>query len=747
MEMTRTKTARWASPLIAGLVALAWAAWLHPDIGTVLSNPDVVYHVHRIERCLADFPHVTSVDTFSHAGQPYHLHWLGPFTLLFASIARMIGATGPGVPQLTLALGLVPPMLGAITAALVVLLARRLGAGIAVALVAGLAAGLSGDAITIFHHGTIDHHLFAALGIVVACLGWASRSLSTWALGHLLLFAMTPEATAYSTTLILVAAASECVARGWESGERLARPWRSFLVPSLAALAAVAATRALDPDRPPLLASDVFQFSLFHVGWIAAAGAGAALATILVERPAAMRARFTLLAGVLLLMVSSMALALLALGQGESVADRLMRVQRQQVGEELSLLRFMDAARESHWGTWATLLVLVAGFTVIRLIVAIQRRAASPALFAALLMLAGATLALTELRHARALAPIVCVAMAFAAFETTRFLSVLPFLSSRAGRIAGGTAIALIVIPPFAFHSVEMREVLREPARWPHGIGALCDWMRMELPPAGARNDVPSRAVFGPWEWGHHLNVLGDQPVVVDPFNHDEATNQPSWDAWLAGTADGFIEAVQRRGASHVVVTTAAGSIVDLLQRTPYEIVRRAPDVPGGALYMPAMRRHFAFRLDEAGGLLDETGRLLPLWISSLDRDLAILDGDHVRATKLPAVRLYEIVPGAVIEGEVPEGCDAVALVARVDREGGGTMILQRTVAMAAGRRFAFRTALPAPHAASSFRIDAPYLVSCGGSSAAVTVTMEQVRSGGRVEVPRRDAGSDAQGP
>ena len=42
---------------------------------------------------------------------------------------------------------------------------------------------------------------------------------------------------------------------------------------------------------------------------------------------------------------------------------------------------------------------------------------------------------------------------------------------------------------------------------------------------------------------------------------------------------------------------------------TPDEIVRRAPDVPGGALYLPSMRRHCSFRIDEQGGVLDETGR------------------------------------------------------------------------------------------------------------------------------------------
>ena len=72
----------------------------------------------------------------------------------------------------------------------------------------------------------------------------------------------------------------------------------------------------------------------------------------------------------------------------------------------------------------------------------------------------------------------------------------------------------------------------------PATIGELCAFTRDSLPDAGPRNGRPSWAIFGPWEWGHHLNVLGDCPVIVDGFNHEAHSNEASWDVWLAETGD-----------------------------------------------------------------------------------------------------------------------------------------------------------------------------------------------------------------
>ena len=119
-----------------------------------------------------------------------------------------------GIRELALLLGPLPPLVGAATAALTLLLARRIGATWPVALLAGLMTALSGDALAVFHHGQLDHRMIVPFAVIVAALGWQARSLPAWIAGHALLFLMTPDATAIATVLVLIAGASECICLG-----------------------------------------------------------------------------------------------------------------------------------------------------------------------------------------------------------------------------------------------------------------------------------------------------------------------------------------------------------------------------------------------------------------------------------------------------------------------------------------------------------------------------------------------------
>src|SRR5205814_2322611 len=105
---------------------------------------------------------VTTLDTYSHFGRSHHIHWLGPHTLFYAAIARIAGIPGTDLPRLVGLLSWVLPVLGALAAALTVVLAASLSGEVGVAVMAGLAFALSGDALVCFHHGEIDHHPFAS---------------------------------------------------------------------------------------------------------------------------------------------------------------------------------------------------------------------------------------------------------------------------------------------------------------------------------------------------------------------------------------------------------------------------------------------------------------------------------------------------------------------------------------------------------------------------------------------------------
>ena len=311
-----------AAPALAAVAAFAWAAWWRPDVDTTLFNADVLYELHRVQRCLADFPNVTSIDTYSRAGLDLHLHWLGPFTLLLACIAKLLGAANASVRELASTLALVPPMLGAITAATMVLLARRLGATPFAATVAGLGMAFSGDALSVFHHGRIDHHVFIPLGLTIAALGWASRSLPTWAVGHALLFLMAPQATGVSTLLLLVAGGSECVGRAWRAGKPFDRAPSFLFMPAAVALFALIVARAIDPAAPALFSADALAFSGLNVAWVALVGGLLALATRLIERPMTPTRRMELLAGMTLALGSLLGLVLVMSDRAGSALDR-----------------------------------------------------------------------------------------------------------------------------------------------------------------------------------------------------------------------------------------------------------------------------------------------------------------------------------------------------------------------------------------------------------------------------------------
>lgn len=58
---------------------------------TMRGRGDSLYQLHRIEACLAHFPRVPSVDSFSHFPEGFRVHWPAPHTLFYAVVARLTG--------------------------------------------------------------------------------------------------------------------------------------------------------------------------------------------------------------------------------------------------------------------------------------------------------------------------------------------------------------------------------------------------------------------------------------------------------------------------------------------------------------------------------------------------------------------------------------------------------------------------------------------------------------------------------
>jgi len=288
------------------------------------------------------------------------------------------------------------------------------------------------------------------------------------------------------------------------------------------------------------------------------------------------------------------------------------------------------------------------------------------------------------------------------------------------------------VVPTQAWHLVELRNALREDPTWPRTVGPMLEAVRRHLPDAGPRDRQPPHAVMAQWEWGHHVNVLAHQPVLVDGFNHEENMNLPAREIWLAEGSEDLPAALERNGASWLATTNLASAVLGLhpLSHAPLAVAR--PDLPGGIAWSPEMRRFASFRFEEGGAIIDESGRLRPIFISRLERPLTLVDAGAVTRRSVPASRLHQLVSGAVIEGTSP----VAQVTASVEVEWGEPSRVARIrlpVEAGEGGRFELRVALPAPTEGDGFRVAAPWRLESGEASTEILVSEADVAGGTRL--------------
>lgn len=730
MQLDPRSLARAAgAPLLVAAFAFLWMAWPGGDPLAPLASMDVAYHLHRIARCMADLPWVTTLDTYSHPPAPGHVPWPGGGTLVLALLATLLRAS-PEPVALSQALGLVAPLLGAGAAAAAVVVARQGGLREPLAIAAGAGAALSGDFALTFHRGVVDHHAWSAVVFPLIVLSWLRRSLWGWTAGAFVLGLTTPEAAGLLALLLAILIGCE----GWSSAaatrDRVPRPLPFFLAPAAALGVAWLADRLLDPSPPRILDPSPFRLSLVQVACLLVLGIAGAAAALLVRRGRSRSERFSAFGGVLLGTSALMLLALLATDQLGPMLERLAGMPGIEIGDRMSPVAMLAIVPLSDWGAWAVLLLLVLGGSVVRFLVFLQRREPPRELALAATLCAAVALSLLSLGHARSLAPLVAVAVATTACDAHFVLTGRS--ERRWPRVAAAGWLLAVLLPPLAWHGLELRRMLRSEPDWPRGVGELAAWARQALPPAGPRDATPSRAILSPWEWGHHLNVLGSQPVVMDAFRRDWPGARP---AWLAPTGDGFADVARSLGATHVAVGGGNAAMAAILRDDP-----EAP--PPGAWGMrsgpwPSVtRRRAIFRLDESGGIVDESGRLLPLWISGRSQPLTIAEAGELKIVPVPAARLFEIVPGAEIHGFAPPAAEMVAVETRLRMGDGDEILLVRRVTVDSAGEFRFRTALPAPWISGELTIAEPHRLVAQTGEAALVVPVEAIRFGATLRVP-----------
>jgi asparagine N-glycosylation enzyme membrane subunit Stt3 len=285
-------------------------------------------------------------------------------------------------------------------------------------------------------------------------------------------------------------------------------------------------------------------------------------------------------------------------------------------------------------------------------------------------------------------------------------------------------ALAALVPPALMVRQLlAVSRLAREHPRWvpPSArdkavVEEAARWLRDATPPTRGFLDASLRPEYGvltPWDYGHLVRYLAERPTVQDNFGSfgDRRAFVLAGRYFEAMDEEAAYEAALEAGARYALVTVAGSGQV--VQPSPESVGRRlwrwlGAAGPGSA----AFGRHRLVWVEDA------PGRPQPRETPTLDR-----------------VAVFELVPGALVEGEAPPGARVEAEL-RLRCGSGHLRYAAVTKAGSDGRyvlRLPYATNLPASPAVSAV---GAYRVRTGGRSAALAVPDADVRAGATVAGP-----------
>jgi dolichyl-diphosphooligosaccharide--protein glycosyltransferase len=671
----------------AGLVAAVGLAFALRALGAgdlvagdavVLPIGDAYYHARRALYTAQHWPAVLLFDPLVSFPDGSWIPWPPLHTWLVATLARAAGGDAAAVERVALWL---PPALGALAALPVFAAARRLagaGAGLGAAfLFAALPAQIQySDAGNVDHHCTIALLGAAWLACALAAAGASPRPPQTAAAAKT---SGLPQigVTLARTGLLLTwpgSLAYVAVADGAQLAVLALAGRAGALAAHAAGLAASAAAVALAVPRlgPPVGGAwSAIALSWLHVAALAAL-AGAALGCAAWERArpgAAPRVRAA--RGALAALAAGAALLALP-GIREAVGAALGFVGKAEPWAALNAEQ-LPLFRPGTAGGWLAPLAHYGGFAyaIPLLPLAALARARDAQVRASALVLAGWTagfgaLALAQLRYGNDFAAPFAVATAVGVREAWRALA------GRRGGAAGRAALAVLVAllaAPLAAQALG-----RALARPPLGAGdprlatpsgtlhRFAELVRAATPETPGFDDPGQRPGYGilaPPNLGHVLHWVARRATASDnfgPYAGSRHFQEARAFSWLESEAEAA--ALAGRLEARYVVTAEFGAMPprSLAARLHHGDGRAAGDLP----------RWERFRLvteGPAGG-----------------QPLAALVGAPAPAGAIP-YKLYEVVPGAVLEAAAPPGTPVDARI---------------TLETPIGRRFPYRAVAPA---------------------------------------------------
>lgn len=743
--LKRDRPILWALSLLA-ILALA-AVWRLPatqrEWRFLWCENDSLYQLHRVQKCLEHYPRVESVDYDSHYPRGYRIHWINLHTLFYATVAKVAGIGPEQLDRLTAVVSWLPPLFGLVAVLLAVAVAQCFIASDLCALAVGLLCAFSADVVRPFFFGTIDHHLFAHLGVLLLVLGRLRLRLWWWVLGLVSLIAMTPEAIIYVSVLLGCVFLAELAALLLRDDAQVS-PWSWYLSPAAVSVLTWASDRTLATSPLPVLALSWIELSLFQCLWLAVVGIGMrgvlSAAAAAPRQGRALPRRSVVALGALGLFGAACLLLLRWTGVFDSLTERLLLAHRFFVGEEASVFRggFWRAA------PWYRILAFSGVFFAAKLAQSYRTRADSDDWFRWIALSVVLVLGLKEYRHLYVLSSLQLVGLGVALFGTERFLRRLPMFAGRVAQAVPGIVLTLAVASPFVRSDVLDRAAIHGNACG--GLPLLQEvsgWLKLHTP--AARQPGQERASYGiftPWSIGHHIHVFAQRPVVVDPFNlevdsKEEDTVQA---AWLARQPDGLMAALRKNQARYLVLMNPAEEIVGELIRNQVPKDRFVSFSGGEPTFSPAMSQFASFRLFMTGGLSGEFGQLQPRFYSDESETYTVAEqGSGPRRVIIPRAQVYEVKPGAVITGIAPNGEREVTVSFTLRRSRKRDAAIEVPVAVGEDGRFRISTALPAPEEETTFRVDSGYRIKAGNHVAEVTVTQDAVDHGSVIEVQWAD--------
>ena len=732
---------------LLGLVVRALPAptmLLGRDGATFFGN-DAYYHVRRIWYSVVHFPEVLQRDpymNFPEGGQPI---WTPTFDWLVAASVRL----GLGLPEQEVMeawIIWIPPVLGALTVVALYFLALRYFSR-RVAVVSGLLLALLPAHFWYSQLGFVDHHVVVALvttGLLAATMsvlsyepgvGDSRRAVylgiafaaSLWVWPGCLLHVVVAEVALF---VRLISSDRRAMAVAWGRGFALANALAFVLVLPLGL--------GSEWERwgrfSPLVFSEFqpLMFGLATLGFLALSEFWQRVAYPARPLDRVLQAGFA--AGVL---IGLTLIALPVLSEGLDASwSWLAKGENFQagVGESKPLFRGGGHRAEEFF----TRAIYLAPLVLVVFWGRVRRRADRAACFFLVgwsFALAAATL--TQLRFANSFSVAWSLLLAWSLVETVSWARAQ--LSSRAGvrwfALAAGVLVLLFVVTPSVMsYRVYALNIVRSSKGEPPRKNYLerlqfvrekmSRWLRNNTPATEGWLDeaaVPEYGILAPWSAGHVLKYVGRRPVVQDNFGDDAGVQgfETARRYFSAGDEADALAQIEGLQVRYVIVRAS-------------ENRRRSNRFPG----------EMQTRLDRYRGserwMVEKGQAGAPMRFDALERHRLIYESAALwpsAETELPLYQVFEIVPGAHVEGLAdPDG----VVVARLEiRSPGGSTFeyLKRTRADSAGR---WEMHLPYSNErfSSAVEVAEAYELTSGERRVKLRIPEGAIWSGARVRAP-----------